>query len=52
MLNICQLLGGRSESSLLILLHAIQKAHICRINVCDLPEMYESLRVTYEGNRI
>jgi hypothetical protein len=54
MLNISRPLGGRSELYLLfILIHAIQNAIICcRINVCDLPEMYDSLRVTYEGNEI
>ena len=50
MLNISRLLGGRSE--LLSCYSPFRKALIYRINVCDLPEMYESLRVTYDGNEI
>lgn len=51
MLNISRPLGGRSELlSLISLLHTGKGALLCRIHVCDLPEMYESLRTTYEGN--
>jgi hypothetical protein len=45
-------LGGRSKQFSFMYLHTIQKTLLDRINVCDLPEMYDSLKVTYEGNDI
>ena len=50
MLNISRPLGGRSELSFCY--KPFTKALICSINVCDLPEKYESLRATYDGNEI
>ena len=48
MLDISQPLGGRSEYMLPSAVRLVRD--LCRINVCDIPEMYESLRTTYKGN--
>ena len=48
MLGTSQPLGGRSEHMFPSAARLVRELR--RINVCDIPEMYESLRAAYEGN--